>query len=113
MDGQLHGDACAERSGRVPGRGSDPASRSDDRCRTAQHEGTDGSSRCVAAVARVCRDASVAWRLGYRTPPTRPTQPQTGGRRMTNDPELLHNGPIYYDDMSSPIGRLRLVADSD
>ena len=32
---------------------------------------------------------------------------------MTNDPELLHNGPIYYDDMSSPIGRLRLVADSD
>jgi methylated-DNA-[protein]-cysteine S-methyltransferase len=29
---------------------------------------------------------------------------------MTNDPDLLLNGPIYYDDMSSPIGRLRLVA---
>jgi len=37
---------------------------------------------------------------------------------MTNRPNLLHegqlqNGLIHYDDMDSPIGRLRLVADRD
>jgi methylated-DNA-[protein]-cysteine S-methyltransferase len=32
---------------------------------------------------------------------------------MTTDPDLLQNGPIYFDDMNSPIGRLRLVAGRD
>jgi methylated-DNA-[protein]-cysteine S-methyltransferase len=32
---------------------------------------------------------------------------------MTTDSDLLQNGPIYYDDMNSPIGRLRLVAGRD
>jgi methylated-DNA-[protein]-cysteine S-methyltransferase len=32
---------------------------------------------------------------------------------MTNDPHRPCNGPIHYDDMDSPIGRLRLVAGRD
>jgi len=69
-------------------------------------------------VACVCSDASVARRFGCRATTAHTTQPESGDRGMTNRPNLLHegqlqNGLIHYDDMDSPIGRLRLVADRD
>src|SRR6185312_9491311 len=103
----LHGDARAERSGCVPGGGPDPASRGHDRCDTAQHEGADAACGCVAPVARVRGDPSMPRHVGCARTSTRTTPQETGDPRMICMPDTIH-----YDEMDSPVGRLRLVADS-
>ena len=60
----------------------------------------------MAPLACLRRDAPLAWCIGYGACAPRLSNPVCEDQKMTDA-----TASIYYDDLETPIGTLRLVAD--